>query len=276
MAEGDSSQLRPQFGNRLLTDPDKVFEHNAWFFKDRHWLFTEFPELLGTQVSCDHPSSHTNDTGDHGNYGGHENKHAQCATFRIFEVGCGAGNCVFPILQTSSYKELFIYCCDFAPSAVSIVKDNKMYDPSKCHVFLCDITDTPMPLPPPNSVDIVILIFVLSAISPHKMVSAVANLVAALKPGGLLLFRDYGCYDMAQLRFKPGKCLEKNFYVRGDGTRVYFFTKEEVSELFQKAGLKEEQLFVDRRLQVNRGKQLKMYRIWIQAKYRKPLLPSTS
>ncbi|XP_065896745.1 tRNA N(3)-methylcytidine methyltransferase METTL2-like isoform X4 [Dysidea avara] len=261
MAEGDSSQLRPQFGNRLLTDPDKVFEHNAWdrvewdadqekvaeqavkhnssvflpsdknveyevnagdywdsfymqhqnrFFKDRHWLFTEFPELLGTQVSCDHPSSHTNDTGDHGNYGGHENKHAQCATFRIFEVGCGAGNCVFPILQTS------------------------------------------------------------------RMVSAVANLVAALKPGGLLLFRDYGCYDMAQLRFKPGKCLEKNFYVRGDGTRVYFFTKEEVSELFQKAGLKEEQLFVDRRLQVNRGKQLKMYRIWIQAKYRKPLLPSTS
>ena len=78
---------------------------------------------------------------------------------------------------------------------------------------------------------------------------------------------------MAQLRFKNGRLLRDNFYIRGDGTRVYFFTSEEIANMFTarapQPGFALEQNAVDRRLIVNRKKQLKMYRIWMQGKFRK-------
>lgn len=42
--------------------------------------------------------------------------------------------------------------------------------------------------------------------------------------------------------------------------------------MFNLAGLTEVQNLVDRRLQVNRKKKVKMQRVWIQSKFQKPLL----
>ncbi|NXO20822.1 METL2 protein, partial [Cisticola juncidis] len=196
------------------------------------------------------------------------------ATYRILEVGCGAGNSVFPILKVlCNTPGTFLYCCDFASGAVELVKSHSSYNSAWCSAFVHDVCDDALPYPFPDEIlDVILLVFVLSTIHPDRMQRVVNRLAKLLKPGGMLLFRDYGRYDTAQLRFKKGHCLSENFYVRGDGTRVYFFTKDEVWNMFNLAGLTEVQNLVDRRLQVNRKKKVKMQRVWIQSKFQKPLL----
>jgi ubiquinone/menaquinone biosynthesis C-methylase UbiE len=52
---------------------------------------------------------------------------------------------------------------------------------------------------PEGTVDFVTMVFVLSAISPSQMHSALLNIARLLKPGkGKVLFRDYARGDLAQ------------------------------------------------------------------------------
>ncbi|KAJ6660630.1 hypothetical protein lerEdw1_017627, partial [Lerista edwardsae] len=320
-----------QFVSQEQQDAYEIGAHKYWndfykthengFFKDRHWLFTEFPELapnknvsqfgpcisedsgivgnakdaslgccLGSEVgsAVAEATEHLLNSETNTTHQLHAEKEMAAekledlklnyadfpglsATYRILEVGCGAGNTVFPILQTNNDPGLFVYCCDFSTTAVDLVQAHPEYDTARCFAFVHDLCENEAPFPMPDeSLDVVVLIFVLSALLPEKTQSVINRLSRLLKPGGMILLRDYGRYDLAQLRFKKGQCLADNFYVRGDGTRVYFFTQDELDLLFTAAGLEKVQNLVDRRLQVNRGKQVTMYRVWIQCKYRKP------
>ncbi|KAM6174407.1 tRNA N(3)-cytidine methyltransferase METTL8, mitochondrial isoform 2-T2 [Erethizon dorsatum] len=274
-------------GSRILTDPARVFEHNMW--DHMQWskeaaaaARKKVEENSAVRVVQEEQDGQSKGESVCPSLNSKEHRKGLLktelfpgsnATFRILEVGCGAGNSVFPILNTlQNTPESFLYCCDFAPEAVELIKSHSSYRASQCSAFVHDVCDDGSPYPfPDGSLDVVLLIFVLSSIHPDRMQDAVNRLSKLLKPGGMLFFRDHGRYDITQLRFKQGRCLSENFYVRGDGTRAYFFTKGEVHRMFCKAGLDEKQNLVDRRLQVNRKKQVTMHRVWVQGKFQKPL-----
>ena len=345
-----------KFGSRYLEPTDDVFEFNAWdhvvpdsayhthceaqytfqraspvsdfdkarfnnnpekwwnqfysnntsnFFKDRKWLHQEFPILSKLTAKDAGPST-------------------------ILEVGAGAGNTAFPILKANDNEELMIHACDFSKKAVELIRANAAYDPEHMQASVWDISSED--LPPgvrEGSVDVVLLVFIFSALSPKQWDAAVSNVWRVLKPGGEVCFRDYGKGDLTQVRFKKGRLLEDNFYIRGDGTRVYFFEEVELKRIWGGTGTvnreigangedrsvssgtaRDEQpkdtdevctgdevipdralgvfgtehtpsptpkstfeivsLGVDRRMLVNRQKQLKMYRCWMQGQFKKP------
>jgi tRNAThr (cytosine32-N3)-methyltransferase len=165
-----------------------------------------------------------------------------------------------------------------------VIRDNEAYDTKNIQADVWDAASDE--LPPgleDGSVDVVLMIFIFSALSPSQWDQCVKNIYRLLKPGGEVLFRDYGRGDLAQVRFKKGRYLEENFYIRGDGTRVYFFEKEELVRIWNgKEGTAGDTTYgfdvidlgVDRRLLVNRAKQLKMYRCWMQGRFRKRGLSS--
>jgi tRNAThr (cytosine32-N3)-methyltransferase len=333
-----------QFGSRYLEEGDDIFAHNAWdhvetdeaykafieeqaefqrnapvsdfdkrrfnespekfwnkfysnnranFFKDRKWLIQEFP-ILGEVVKPDYGPA------------------------TVLEVGAGAGNTAFPILANNQNKDLRIHACDYSKTAIEVIRSNEAYDGEILRADVWDVAGTgENALPPrvePQSVDVVVMIFIFSALQPTQWLQAVKNVYNVLKPGGIVLFRDYGRGDLAQVRFKKGRYLEENFYIRGDGTRVYFFEQEElrdiwsgnmppnafpqeptessaddVAEKLEATQLSDTpvgdaekppsfeitNLGVDRRMLVNRQRKLKMYRCWMQGRFQKPLSPST-
>ncbi|PRW58059.1 Methyltransferase 6 [Chlorella sorokiniana] len=206
------------------------------FFKDRHWLAREFPALLDAAA--------------------------------VLEVGCGVGNTTFPLLEVNPSAQ--VYACDYAPTAVQLVKAHPDYAASsRVHAFVADITaDDLTAQVPAGSIDACTMIFVLSAIAPRLQRRAIRRVAATLRPGGRLLFRDYAAGDLCQERLAGEgrqQQLGDNFFVRWDGTCAYYFTEERVRAVFEAEGFVCEYIGAANKLLENRKKGEQMDRRFVQA-----------
>jgi len=183
----------------------------------------------------------------------------------LLEVGCGAGNTLFPVLN--EYPSLKCYGVDISKRAIELVQSRSEFriHQKRCKVWVCDIAYSCLPKEI-EPVDIATLIFVLSAIHPKQITQALRNVKMKMKEGGILFIRDYGVYDLSQLRFGPGSKLGENLYVRHDGTRTYFFSKQALKGMLEDAGFKVDEIVYHRKTVVNSKKDLEMKRTWIQAK----------
>ncbi|URE23625.1 Putative methyltransferase [Musa troglodytarum] len=81
-----------------------------------------------------------------------------------------------------------------------VLEGHKDFSADRINAFVCDLTvQTLSEIIEPSSVDIVTMVFVLSAVSPEKMPLVLHNIRKVLKPNGCVLFRDYATGDLAQV-----------------------------------------------------------------------------
>mmetsp|Transcript_37164 Transcript_37164/g.80907 ORF Transcript_37164/g.80907 Transcript_37164/m.80907 type:complete len:311 (-) Transcript_37164:367-1299(-) len=242
-------------------------QHNRGvFFKERRYLLVEFPELSSSMTRGTRTS--------------------------VLEIGCGSGSSVLPLLKAN--PDLNVHACDFSRQAVSTAKqsvDALAMPPHRSCLFVCDVATQAVgtclgaalqdagaavgptseaPSQAPSQVDHLLLVFVVSAVAPADMAAFMRNAAGALKPGGCVLFRDYGLYDLTMLRFPPSQRRAERLYERQDGTLSYFFTKEAVEELCAAAGLVLVECSYCCVQLVNRKNGKPMRRVFVHAKMMKP------
>uniref|UniRef100_A0A5B6ZX39 Methyltransferase type 12 domain-containing protein n=1 Tax=Davidia involucrata TaxID=16924 RepID=A0A5B6ZX39_DAVIN len=154
----------------------------------------------------------------------------------VLEVGCGAGNTIFPLVTT--YPKLFVHACDFSPHAIMLVKSHSDFNEERINAFVCNVVnDNLCNRIMPSSIDVITLVFMLSAVCPKKMPLILQNLKKVLKPNGHVLLRDYATGDYAQVELQNrNRMISENFYVRGDGTCSFYFSEDFLSTLFIRAG----------------------------------------
>ncbi|KAH9078483.1 hypothetical protein Ae201684P_019568 [Aphanomyces euteiches] len=169
-----------------------------------------------------------------------------------------------------SLGRVSIHVCPRFPHAIDILKANPLYDATRCNAYVCDLVLDDTVGVPENSVDVVLMVFVLSAIPPTSFSHVIEKIYRALKPGGLVCFRDYGLYDLAMMRStkkvsSTADAYDSLYYRSGDNTLAYYFSTEDLAKLFERFDIIDNS-YCTVRLR-NRRTQTDMDRVWIHGKF---------
>lgn len=255
------------------------------FFKERRYLLKEFPELASfdadsvvLEVGCGNGSSvlpilrakdsaivYACDCSSEALERAKEIIHAanvNSPKHRFHPFCCDFSVNGFPKwLACNSCKETFLQKQHLGSSDVYNNAQKDLNDAAYSMESTCCI----------GGVAFVTLIFTLSAVPPYRMPTAISECFSVLKPGGLLLFRDYGLYDMTMLRFESNQKVGFREYKRSDGTRSYFFSLDSVRALFTDVGFFELELEYCCIKSLNRRNGKTMQRVWVHGKFQKPI-----
>ena len=220
---------------------EKFYKFNKTnFFQDRHYILKEFIEL-------------NNDIRP---------------SISLLDMGCGVGNSFYPLIKVKN--NLIVYAFDFSNRAINNAKTHKLYEKNKDRIFLknLDLVNDEIDYP---SCDYGILMFVLSAINPEYHEKIIEKISNKINKDGIVFFRDYAKYDMAQIRFAQRKKnkVNENLYMRKDKTLSYFFEQKEIENLFNKYNFQTIDSKLVSRVIENRKENKKMNRLWLQIKFKK-------
>lgn len=279
----DRCQVSDALRRRLPTDTrawDAFYQqHQTNFFKDRHYLATAFPNEFQKQRQEGYDDKKNNNNTADDDRVNNQNESSRRRT--LVEIGCGVGNTMLPLLEPNNYKpEWNVYGIDLSAVAIDLLQRDERFllhsqnntSDRRAWAGVADLVQDGLPAPCRGVADVATLLFCLSAIGPEHQATAAANAVQALKPGAVLVLRDYGRYDQAQLQLarQRGKRLQEHFYVKQDQTKCYYFSTDELRTLFvEQNDLEElENRYIQRQYQ-NRGDKTTRRRVWVQARFRR-------
>ncbi len=159
---------------------------------------------------------------------------------------------------------------DFSEEAIGMFRAQAAGLSNHLTLELLDVTDSDrvdqfIRMYPPA--DMLLIVFCLSAIHPSKHPTVLRNIHRLLRPGGLLLFRDYGLYDCTMLRHK--RRLGERLFQRADGTLCYYYSVDDLQTLTQAVGFSTNEISYACIETRNRKTGLKLQRVFLHGVLRR-------